>query len=91
VCPEETAAADVALEALPSTRRRSEPPKASDVSGARIEAGQRWERADGSGEALLVNGHVEGGNEHDWDVTLLPSGARLMRTSDFIIGGYRLV
>jgi hypothetical protein len=27
----------------------------------------------------------------DWDVTLLPRGYRVMRTTDFIIGGYQLV
>jgi hypothetical protein len=61
------------------------------ASDEQIEAGQRWLRTDGSGDRLVVNGPVENGAPTDWDVTLLPSGSRVMRTTDFIIGGYRLV
>ena len=54
-------------------------------------AGQRWRRTDGSGDELVVNSHIENDKGTDWDVTLLPSGSRVMRTTDFIIDRYRLV
>ena len=60
------------------------------ASNEQVEAGQRWRRKDGSGDSLMVNSRVENDAGTDWDVTLLPSGSRTMRTTDFIIGGYRL-
>jgi hypothetical protein len=56
-----------------------------------VETGQRWRRTDGSGDELVINGRVENDAGTDWDVTLIPSYARVMRTTDFIIDGYRLV
>ena len=56
-----------------------------------VEAGQWWRRTDGSGDSLIVNGRIENDAGTDWDVTLLPSGFRVMRTTDFIIAGYKLV
>jgi hypothetical protein len=61
------------------------------ASDEQMKAGQRWRRMDGSGDELVVNGRVENDAGSDWDVTLLPSGSRVMRTADFIIGGYQLV
>ena len=55
-----------------------------------IQAGQWWVSTDGSGHKLVVNGHPENGGANDWDVTLLPSGFRIMKTTDSITGGYRL-
>jgi hypothetical protein len=61
------------------------------ASDEQMKAGQRWRRTDGSGDELVVNGRVENDAGSDWDVTLLPSGSRVMRTAGFIIGGYELV
>jgi hypothetical protein len=61
------------------------------ASNEPMAAGQRWRRTDGSGDELVVNSHIENDKGTDWDVTLLPSGSRVMRTTDFIIDRYRLV
>jgi len=55
-----------------------------------IEAGQWWTSTDGSGRTLVVNGRVENAGGNDWDVTLLPSGFRIMKTSDAITRDFRL-
>ena len=55
-----------------------------------LAVGQWWLSTDGSGRKLVINGRVENGAASDWDVTLLPSGFRVMKTTDSITGGYRL-
>jgi hypothetical protein len=54
-----------------------------------IEAGQWWVSTKRSDHHLVVNGRVEHGHADDWDVTLLPSGARIMKTTDSIIRDYQ--
>jgi hypothetical protein len=54
-----------------------------------IEAGQSWVARDGSGDKLRINGPVGGGKAGDWDVTVLPSGVRLMKTTESIVADYR--
>lgn len=61
------------------------------MNGDEVQPGQWWRRADGSRDKLMVNGRIENDAGTDWDVTLLPRGYRVMRTTDFIIGRYRLV
>ena len=61
------------------------------ASDDQMKAGQRWRRTDGSGDELVLNGRIENDAGSDWDVTLLPSGSRVMRTADFITRCYQLV
>jgi hypothetical protein len=53
-----------------------------------IERGQWWLRNDDSGGRLVINGRIESTSGNDWDVTLLPSGARMMKTAHFIVSNY---
>ena len=61
------------------------------VSDEPVEAGQRWRRTDGSDGELVIRGRVENGAETDWEVILLPSHYRVLRTTDFLNSHYRLV
>jgi hypothetical protein len=61
------------------------------ASGEQVRPGQWWQRTDGSGDKLVVNCRIENDAGTDWDVTLLPRGYQVMRTTDFIIGRYRLL
>jgi hypothetical protein len=61
------------------------------ASDEQMEAGQRWRRTDGSGDELVLNSLIENDAGSDWDVTLLPSGSRVMRTAEFITRCYELV
>ena len=60
------------------------------TSDEHIEAGQWWVSTDGSGRKLVVNGRVDNASGNDWDVTLLPSGFRIMKTTDAITRDYRI-
>ena len=61
------------------------------ASDDQMKAGQRGRRTDGSGDELVLNGRIENDAGSDWDVTLLPSGSRVMRTADFITRSYERV
>ena len=59
------------------------------TASSAIQAGQRWREIGAPDHVMLIHGPVDH-TDDAWDVSIVGTGNRMMRTTDFIVDSYEL-
>ena len=59
------------------------------AASSAIRAGQLWREIGDPGHVMLIHGPVDD-TQDGWDVSIVGTGNRMMRTTDFIVDSYEL-